>query len=87
MTSGSNALTFTGLPAEITPTRNWVQLVPSFCFIDAGSQLTAAAIVSVDVASSGTISVRKNGSLTGWTNTVTSKGFNNVSLTLYWALN
>lgn len=87
MTSNTATLTFTGLPAAIQPARTQIVPLPPQAFIDAGAQLTAASTVAAElVAASGTITLLKNFSAT-WTNTATSKGFNNVVLTMWWPLN
>ena len=87
MTSNTASLTFTGLPAAIQPARTQIITLPPQAFIDAGAQLTAASTVAAELlAASGTITLLKNFSA-AWTNTATSKGFNNVAITLWWPLN
>jgi hypothetical protein len=85
MTSNSTALTFTGVPAEIRPIRaQTIGVWPNF-FIDGGVQQgpTISIAGQVNNASS-VITWLKNGSATGWTNSATSKGFNNSAMVLWW---
>jgi hypothetical protein len=86
MTSNSTALTFTGLPAEIQPNRLCYMNVGLNTCIDGGTQQLNTVSASV-TAASGTITLYKNGSSTGWTNTATQKGFNNLAIILQWMLN
>lgn len=86
MNSNSTSLTFTGLPAEIQPSRTQHIIVAPNTFINGGAQVVNGVSCEL-TAASGTIQCLLNGVAAGWTNSATAKGLNNIGIVLQYMLN